>query len=137
MPADVYSNCTTLTTGCFLYNNSNLTSPASNGKYSDGFDCYTVSGGNGEITSVDACPSPPSYNYYTLTPCAGGGSTDYRSILALALNDVYTFAPYGEGEPDRACYEVTSITAFENSNDLPTIYGPVAGDCGSQYCIQV
>jgi hypothetical protein len=96
-----------------------------------------VSGGAGEITAVAACTSPPSYNYYTLTPCGGGSGTDYRSILALALNDVYTFVPYGEGQPDRACYEVTSITADVNSNDLPTIYGPVDGDCGSQYCIQV
>ena len=137
MPADVYSDCTTLTTGCFLYNNSNLTSPASNGKYSDGFDCYTVSGGAGEITAVAACSSPPSYNYYTLTPCVGGSGTDYRSILALALNDVYTFLPYGSGEPDRACYEITDIAAASNSNDLPTIYGPVADDCASIYCIQL
>jgi hypothetical protein len=137
MAVSVYSNCTTLTSGCFLYDNSNLTSPASNGKYSDGFDCYTVSGGNGEITSVSACSSSPSYNYYTLTPCTGGSGTDYRSILALALNDVYTFLPYGPGESTRACYEITDIAAASNTNDLPTIYGPVVDDCASTYCVQV
>lgn len=137
MAVNIFSNCSTLTTGCFLYNNSNLTSPVSNGKYSDGTDCYTVTGGNGEITAVESCPAPPTYNYYTFTPCGGGSGTDYRSILALALNDVYTFAPYGPGEPDRACYEITSITATENSNDLPTIYGPVDSGCLSEFCIQV
>jgi hypothetical protein len=53
------------------------------------------------------------------------------------LNNVYTFLPYGPGEPDRACYEVTSISAASNTNDLPTIYGPVADDCASEYCQQV
>lgn len=137
MALNLYSNCSTITTGCFFYSNSNLTSPVSNGKYSDGTNCFTVSGGNGEVTAVETCSSPPSYNYYTLTPCGSGSGTDYRSILALALYDVYTFLPYGPGEPDRACYEVTSISASSNTNDLPTIYGPVDSGCVSIYCQQL
>ena len=137
MAVNLYSNCSAPVLGCFFYNNSNLTSPVSNGKYSDGTNCFTVSGGSGEITSVTSCPAPPTYNYYTLTPCGAGSGTDYRSILSLALNDVYTFLPYGPGEPDRACYEITSIAAASNTNDLPTIYGPVADDCASIYCQQV
>jgi hypothetical protein len=136
MAGNLYSNCSIITTGCFFYSDSNLTSPVSNGKYSDGTDCYTVSGG-GEITAVQTCSPPPSYNYYTFTPCGGGSGTDYRSILALQINDVYTFLPYGPGETDRACYEITDIAAASNSNDLPTIYGPVADDCASIYCIQL
>jgi len=137
MAVNLYSNCSSPALGCFFYNNSNLTSPVSNGRYSDGTNCFTVSGGSGEITSVTACPSPPSYNYYTFTPCDFSTGTDYRSILALQLNDVYTFLPYGEGQPDRACYTITSITATPNTNDLPTIYGPVADDCASIYCVQL
>ena len=72
------------------------------------------------------------YNYYTFTPCAGGAGTDYRSISVLALNDVYAFQA---SPPDRTCYEITSITAAVNSNDLPTIYGPKSG-CGDSDCIQ-
>jgi hypothetical protein len=60
MAVNLYSNCSTITTGCFFYNDSNLTSPVSNGKYSDGTDCYTVSGG-GEITSITTCPSGTVY----------------------------------------------------------------------------
>ena len=137
MAVNLYSNCSTITTGCFFYNNSNLTSPVSNGKYSDGTNCFTVSGGSGEVTSVESCPTPPTYTYYTLTPCDFSIGTDYRSTLSLQINDVYTLLPYGPGEPDRACYVVTSITADENTNDLPTIYGPVVDDCASIYCQQL
>jgi hypothetical protein len=83
-------------------------------------------------------PTPaPSYNYYTFAPCGFETGTDYRSILALQINDVYTFLPYGPGEPDRACYTITSITAATNTNDLPTIYGPVDSGCESIYCQQL
>jgi hypothetical protein len=73
------------------------------------------------------------YNYYTFTPCTGGAGTDYRSISALALNDVYAFQA---SPPDRACYTITSITAGVNSNDLPTIYGPKS-DCNDDDCQQL
>lgn len=75
---------------------------------------------------------PPAYNYYTFTSCTGG-STDYRSILSLALNDVYTFQAY---PPDRACYYISDINAPVNTNDLPTIYGPLSG-CEDANCIQL
>lgn len=133
MAATFYSDCSTITTGCFLYNNSNLTGPVSNGKYSNGIDCFTVTGGNGEVTALEACPSPPVYNYYTFTPCGSGSGTDYRSILALQLGDVYAFQA---SPPDRICYEITSITATPNSNDLPTIYGPKVGGCADDDCQQ-
>lgn len=80
-------------------------------------------------------PTPsvqPAYNYYTFTPCLGGVGTDYRSILSLALNDVYAFLA---SPPPRTCYEITSITASVNSNDLPTIYGPKT-DCDDSDCTQ-
>jgi hypothetical protein len=76
--------------------------------------------------------TPPAYNYYTFTPCVGGAGTDYRSILSLALNDVYAFQA---SPPARNCYEITSITASVNSNDLPTIYGPKT-DCSDSDCTQ-
>ena len=39
-----------------IYLDSNLTTPASDGLYSDGIDYWTVSGGSGLITGVDVCP---------------------------------------------------------------------------------
>ena len=89
-----------------------------------------------EITSTTTTTTTPApiYNYYTFTPCNGGAGTDYRSILSLALNDVYAFQ---ESPPDRACYTITDITAAPNTNDLPTLYGPKAGGCLDGDCIQL
>ena len=84
-------------------------------------------------TTSTTTTTPPVYNYYTFTPCTSGVGTDYRSILSLALNDVYAFQA---SPPDRACYTITSITAGVNSNDLPTIYGPKS-DCNDDDCQQL
>ena len=73
-----------------------------------------------------------NYNYYTLTPCSGGGGTDYRSILALGLNDIISFT---DNPTNNACYQVTDINASPNTNDLPTVYGRTG--CGGSDCIQV
>jgi hypothetical protein len=92
-----------------------------------------------QITSINCATTTttttpaPIYNYYTFTSCDGGTSTDYRSILSLALNDVYAFQ---DSPPDRQCYTITSISAAPNTNDLPTLYGPKAGGCLDGDCIQ-
>jgi len=135
MAAFLYTNCSTLAIGCSVYTNSSLTTPVSNGIYFDGITCWTVTSGvidgTASCTTTTTTTAPP-YNYYTLTPCAGGASTDYRSILSLALNDVYAFSPGSSV----ACYTVTSITAGVNTNDLPTLYGPKIG-CEDTDCIQI
>ena len=84
-------------------------------------------------TTTTSTTTPPVYNYYTFTPCTSGVGTDYRSILSLALNDVYAFQT---SPPDRACYTITSITAGVNTNNLPTIYGPKSG-CNDDDCQQL
>ena len=84
-------------------------------------------------TSTTTTITPPSYNYYTFTPCTGGAGTDYRSILSLALYDVYAFQA---SPPDRTCYTITDITAASNVNDLPTIYGPKTS-CEDDDCTQL
>ena len=85
-----------------------------------------------QATTTTTTPSPV-YNYYTFTPCTGGVGTDYRSILSLALYDVYAFQT---SPPDRTCYTITDITAASNVNDLPTIYGPKSS-CEDDDCIQL
>lgn len=84
-------------------------------------------------TTTTTTTAGPAYNYYTLTPCPGtGAGTDYRSLLSLGLNEVYTFQ---STPPTRACYVVTSITASPTTNDLPTVFG-ISG-CGDTNCVQV
>jgi len=84
-------------------------------------------------TTTTTTTLAPIYNYYTFTPCNSGVGTDYRSILSLALNDVYAFQA---SPPDRNCYTITSITAASNVNDLPTLYGPKTG-CEDIDCTQL
>lgn len=86
------------------------------------------------VTTTTTTTAAPAYNYYTLTPCTGGGGTDYRSILALGLGDVYAFQA---SPPDRACYTITDINAAPNVNDLPPLFGPKAGGCLDDDCQQV
>lgn len=85
-------------------------------------------------TTTTTTTAAPAYNYYTFTPCTGGAGTDYRSILALGLGDVYAFQA---SPPDRACYTITDINAAPNANDLPPIFGPKAGGCADDDCQQV
>lgn len=98
--------------------------------------CVDPGGGGGTYLTLNACQlncaTPPPYNYYTLTSCSGGAGTNYRSQLSLALNSVYSFAAY---PPSVSCFQITSITAPTNTNDLPSIYGPL-GSCIDVNCIQ-
>lgn len=55
MPQNVYTTCSPIVVGCFLYTNSGLTTPVFNGNYSNGTTLFTVTGGNGEITSSAPC----------------------------------------------------------------------------------
>ena len=55
-----------------------------------------------------------------------------QKIIYKILYDVYSFLA---APPARQCYEITSITASSNNNDLPTIYGPKT-DCYDSDCVQ-
>jgi hypothetical protein len=58
------SNCSTINTGCYLYNGPGLTNPVANGYYSDGSNCYTVTGGSGYISNVSVCSTFVTIDYY-------------------------------------------------------------------------
>ena len=144
MSREVFSTCNPLAINCVLFQEEARTTLWGAGIYYDGVTCWDVNS-SGVIIGTAACTTttsttstttaaPPNYNYYTFTPCNGGGGTDYRSILSLALNDVYAFLP--PGGPPRACYEITDITAAVNNNDLPTLFGPKS-DCSDIDCIEV
>lgn len=54
-----YSNCSTITVGCFLYYDAAKTSPVINGYYSDGNNCYfTALSNNGYVSSITTCGFP-------------------------------------------------------------------------------
>jgi len=64
---NVYSNCTTLATGCILYQNSNGTAPVAEGYYFDGTTCWFATVG-GVINSSATCPTPTPTATPTATP---------------------------------------------------------------------
>lgn len=51
--AAIYSSCSPLALGCFLYTDINLTTTASDGTYYDGTNCWNVA--SGEIISQGSC----------------------------------------------------------------------------------
>ena len=51
--ASIYSSCSPLAIGCFLYTDINLTTPASDGAYWDGTNCWNVA--SGQIFSQGSC----------------------------------------------------------------------------------
>lgn len=57
MSLNVYTNCSPIALGCFLYTDAGLTTPVSDGVYSNGLGTFTVSGGAGEITAQGTCPT--------------------------------------------------------------------------------
>ena len=131
---EIPSPTTTTTTTVIYYCNLSGTavvtdSPCILQGTADCTDCTTTT----TTTSTTTTINPESYNYYTFTPCTGGVGTDYRSILSLALYDVYAFQA---SPPDRTCYTITDITAASNVNDLPTIYGPKSS-CEDDDCTQL
>lgn len=77
MAQTIYTNCSTITTGCFLYTDAGLTTPAGNGKYSNGINCYTVTGGAGEVTSTVPCQPVAEITVYGLNN--GAGSIIFRA----------------------------------------------------------
>ena len=56
-----YSNCSTITVGCYLYIDIAKTTFVTNGYYSDGTNCYTVgppSYANGYVGAITSCGFP-------------------------------------------------------------------------------
>lgn len=74
------SNCSTLGVGCYLYEGPGLTNPVANGWYSDGVNCYTVTGG-GIIYQMAPCP-------------AGFVTIDYYVPYSMTCYSNYTFTAY-------------------------------------------
>lgn len=78
------SNCSTLSTGCFLYNGPGLTNPVADGYYSDGSNCYTVTGGNGYISNASICSSQ---TFVTITPYIPYTMTCFSNNTFAAVSD--------------------------------------------------
>lgn len=66
MAQNVYTNCPTIAIGCFLYTDSSLTTPVTDGIYSDGTNVYYLSGG--QVISEGLCNPPTTTSTTTIAP---------------------------------------------------------------------
>lgn len=84
MAATIYTNCSVLGLGCFLYQDAGLTTPVANGEYSNGTDVFTVSGGAGEITATSLCSTPTTSTTTSTTTGASTTTTTTTTTTAPA-----------------------------------------------------
>jgi hypothetical protein len=110
-----YSNCSTLIVGCYLYSDNTLTTPLSNGFYSDSGSCITVAGGAGQISSIVVCGGSITYIDYLANKydCPSGNlvATSVNVALADTISPNLTkfYVPsLGSGEQGLFVYELLS-----------------------------
>jgi hypothetical protein len=123
------SNCSTLSAGCYLYNGPGLTNPVSNGYYSDGTNCFTVTGGAGYVSSMDSCTITPTTVYISgdISPnYSSFGGTYYGALYptttgypAGSINlDATIYVPIYAYD-DLSNYNTTTITMYNGTNCTP------------------
>jgi len=113
LPTTIYSNCTSsLTTGCILYTTSALTTPVSNGYYSNGTYVYHVTGGAGVIATRTACPAPTS------TPTSGPGCLIKGTLITMIDGST---KPIERVKIDDTILSITNTQEFFNTNQFTTI----------------
>jgi hypothetical protein len=64
----IFSNCSSISVGCYMYSNESLTLPVNAGYYSNGTYCYTVTSG-GYVSAVTNCNGCPSYGTLSYISC--------------------------------------------------------------------
>jgi hypothetical protein len=99
-PATYYSNCASITPGCYLYSNLTLT-PVPPGSYSNGFVCWNV-GSGGIIISQASCP--PTTTTTTNPGCLVAGT------MVNMLDG--TFKPVEEIIPGDSLLSINSLASF-------------------------
>lgn len=113
------SNCSSLSVGCYLYNGPGLTNPVANGYYSDGTNCYTVTGGNGYISNIEACSA---YNIVVITPYVPDSMTCFSN---------YTFAMYADNIVDTIVQVEVTWYGDLGGSVTQYVYIPTGTNCGS------
>lgn len=83
-----WSTCTSLSVGCYVYDDPALTISAASGYYSNGTTCYTVSGG--QITAIGACTTNVSIDIYYNPSANGGGGVEIAAQASEAIDGYVT-----------------------------------------------
>ena len=132
----IYSNCSSLSSGCYLYTDLSLTSPVPAGYYSDGTTCFTVSGTSGLITGTSSCsPATTYYVYADRYYCDGLFCTFSGVNEIIASYSNMSFGEWYQGTSTAEAYQVTSTTTDPGYSVPFMYYGPFSScplPCGSE-----
>lgn len=130
-PITYYPDCSVVIVGCKLYTNSIRTIPVSNGFYSDGTTCYTVTGGLGQVTLISQCIPPttaPPQGIITIT-----NDTDLNTILNVSpvfytISTSFPVMPLSSFVGTHIGYTGIVVVTVRITNEFPhTIYLYVNG----------
>jgi hypothetical protein len=124
----LYSNCSTIITGCRLYTDSCLTTPVSNGFYSNGTNYFTVS--SGLISSSSVCGS---YDYYIADrwSCTGCTAVDTNIIVSFSQGSTVTIGRFYPDADGNYAYKILSTTGSGVAGYiLSTSFGSFTAACG-------
>lgn len=92
MASNFYSLCNPIIVGCKLYQNNTATIPSIDGFYSNGTDCYQVSGGAGNVSAISVCP-PVSY-LHTVTSGTTAESA-CNAVIRIIADSIFSFEAQG------------------------------------------
>jgi hypothetical protein len=111
----VYSSCSPIVNGCFLYSDPGLTTPVSSGKYSDGINCYTITNGIGQIEVVSSCT--------TTTTTTSTSTSTTTTTTSSSTTTTTTTEPYVAYYADK--FECSGCTVDSNVQiAFPTSFTP-------------
>lgn len=145
-----FSTCSPITVGCNLYQNSTLSIPVADGRYSDGTAVYVVSGGAGQVSSINSCSSGTTTTSTTSTSTSTTTTTTTCPPSVSTLLTPNTPSCFGLSG---ACATGLDYTVYSTNGNIQigtTLYAdeclttPVdagfygdAGGTGSGNCIEV
>lgn len=132
MAVYIYSNCSTIITGCRLYTDSCLTTPVTDGYYSDLTNYFVVSGGL--ISSSSSCSGPTNYYHYTVTvyDCLGSScvASSYTPTFGLvAYATPLTIGTYYYDTNTNHIFKIETDYGFGNYGGLIIVIGGSSLTC--------
>ena len=120
MSRQAFTTCSTLTTGCYLYQESGLINPWGAGIYYDGTTCWVVNS-SGQITGTTTCEVGYDFyyadNYSCAFPCSLYAS---GQIVAFPAGSSVTNNLFYHWSGGTNCFYVTG-TAYDPGGAVPLL----------------
>jgi len=142
MAINIFTNCSPIALGCFLYTDSGLTTPVSNGVYSDGIYTFTVTGGAGEITATGSCPvTRTTTTTSTTTGASALGGVRFGNSSGAACTGAFfnLWVPVGTSTPfptGTILYSDAGLTSAFTTSTYNFVVQEISGSTSGQTIFQ-